>query len=174
MHTFKNLVKHKRSSTCFCGTKWGEKKKGENNFQKIYYKCACQVYECQVEFGAKPENSAVKKLKGWPWKVCRQNRVSRPASRLSRYGRITTLFIHFDLSGMHARVLTKDLSSLHLLPVYPVCVSSSAFAAPGAMFAIAVPVRRPLLMSHPNYLPLLVALRETLMKCFILRVSAAY
>lgn len=64
MHTFKNLVKHKRSSTCFCGTKWGEKKeKGENNFQKIYYKCACQVYECRVEFSAKPETVQLKSLK---------------------------------------------------------------------------------------------------------------
>lgn len=24
MHTFKNLVKHKRSSTCFCGTERGK------------------------------------------------------------------------------------------------------------------------------------------------------
>lgn len=39
--------------------------KGENNFKKkIYYECACQVYECQDGFGAKPGNSAVKKLKG--------------------------------------------------------------------------------------------------------------
>lgn len=66
MHTFKNLVKHKRSSTCFCGTKsggGGEEKKGENNFQKIYYECACQVYECRVEFGAKPETVQLKSLK---------------------------------------------------------------------------------------------------------------
>lgn len=124
MHTFKNLVKHKRSSTCFCGTKWrvmwGEKGKGGKiTFKKIYYECACQVYECRVEFIAKAWNGAVKELKGWPWKVCRQNRVSRPAPRLSRYGRITTLFIHFDLSRMHARVLTKDLSSPLPLPVYP-------------------------------------------------------
>lgn len=129
MHTFKNLVKHKRSSTCFCGTKSGgerrveKKRDGERKekitFKKIYYECACQVYECQVEFGSKPGKTVeLKKLKGWPWKVCSQNRVSRPASRLSRYDRITTLFIHFDLSGMHARLLTKDLSSLRLLPVF--------------------------------------------------------
>lgn len=75
MHTFKNLVKHKRSSTCFCGTGEGrsegrggegrEEGKGKITFKnKIYYECACQVYECQDGFGAKPGNSAVKKLKG--------------------------------------------------------------------------------------------------------------
>jgi len=106
-------------------------------------------------------NSAVKELKGWPWKVCRQNRVSRPASRLSRYGRITTLFIHFDLSGMHARVLTKDLSAPHLLPLYPFCISiSPCHVCHGRARAWA------LLMSHPNYVPLLVALYKTLMKGF--------
>lgn len=36
MHTFKNLVKHKRSSTCFCGTKWGEKNKEEKITFKKY------------------------------------------------------------------------------------------------------------------------------------------
>lgn len=37
MHTFKNLVKHKRSSTCFCGTeRGGGGGKGENNFQKKF------------------------------------------------------------------------------------------------------------------------------------------
>lgn len=37
MHTFKNLVKHKRSSTCFCGTKsggGGKRKREKITFRK--------------------------------------------------------------------------------------------------------------------------------------------
>lgn len=45
------------------GRSGGKKEKEENNFQKIYYKCACQVYECRVEFGAKPETAPLKSLK---------------------------------------------------------------------------------------------------------------
>lgn len=44
----------------------GEKKrakKEENNFQKIYFECVCQVYECRVEFGAKPETVQLRSLK---------------------------------------------------------------------------------------------------------------
>lgn len=107
-------------------------------------------------------NSAVKELKGWPWKVCRQNHVSRPASRLSRYGWITTLFIHFDLSGMHARVLTKDLSSLHLLLLYPSCVSTPPALCSLPPSPQSFPRAGSLLMSQLNYTALLVALRKTL------------
>lgn len=62
MHTFKNLVKHKRSSTCFCGMKRREEEKGKNNFKKNY-RCACQVYECRLEFSAKPGTEQLESLK---------------------------------------------------------------------------------------------------------------
>lgn len=41
------------------------------------------------------------------------------------------------------------------------CVSTSS-----SLCAAALTIRGPLLMSHPNYVPLLLALRETVMKCF--------
>lgn len=45
------------------GEKKRREKRGKNNFQKIYYTRACQVYERRVEFSAKLETVQLKGLK---------------------------------------------------------------------------------------------------------------
>lgn len=57
------MLNTKGAAPASVGRSGGKKERGENNFQKIYYKCACQVYECRVEFGAKPETVQLKSLK---------------------------------------------------------------------------------------------------------------
>lgn len=45
------------------GRQGEREREGKITFKKIYYKCACQVYERRVEFGAEPETVQLKSLK---------------------------------------------------------------------------------------------------------------
>lgn len=108
------------------GGKKGEK--GENNFQKIYYECVCQVYECRVEFGAKPETVQLRSLKADLEKSA--VRITLEDLLLACQGTAESRHCLFTLicQGCIARLLTKDLSSLHLLPVHPFLLMPCAWA----------------------------------------------
>lgn len=132
MHTFKNLVKHKRSSTCFCGTEQGGKQgKGENNFKKkkttmnvlarymnVRMDLVQSLETVQLKsLKADLEKSAVRIMLGDPLLTCQGTAESRHC--------LFTLICQ----GC-ARVLTKAPSSLHLPPAHPLTVPSAPQPCP--------------------------------------------
>lgn len=135
---------------------------GEKTFKKRYYKCACQVYECRVEFGAKPETVQLKSLKADLEKSA--VRIVLGDLLLACRGAVESRHCLFTL-------ICQGCMREYRQKISPRCSSRLAVTEPGAPL---VPLRGPPLIPPLNYVPLLVALRETLMKCFILRVSAAH
>lgn len=158
MHTFKNLVKHKRSSTCFCGTNWGEKRKEKirkRNIMNVLARCMNVKSDLVQSLETVQLKSLKADLEMWAVRIMLVDLLLTCQGMAESWHCLFTLICQGCMQEYWQKIFPRCTSCLWMLH--------------HATCATAVPLLGPLLMSHPNYGPLQVVLRETLMQCFIFK-----